>query len=48
MGVHLDGLWERGTGPLMGSDSCTGEGAVTDRGAAAPFLSQAETRFGSG
>ena len=48
MGFTLDGLWERGAGPLMGSDSCTGEGAVMDRGAAAPFLSRGETRFGSG
>ena len=48
MGFTLDGLWERGAGPLMGLDSCTGEGAVMDRGAAAPFLSRGETRFGSG
>ena len=34
-----------GAGPLMGSDSCTGEGAVMDREAATPCLSQAETRF---
>ena len=44
-GSPWTGTVGEGAGPLIGSDSCTGKGAVMDREAATPCLSQAETRF---